>query len=93
MRVPEVNLLVAGTGGPNAGTGRLFNAKNATVILLTRAERRFGFAVIAAETEFREERDSRRSQSSGVTPACRGLLPPAGSEHDDASEKLLAKQP
>jgi len=29
-------------------------------------ERDMSFAVIAAETEFREERDSRRSRSSGV---------------------------
>lgn len=47
--------------------------KQALVLFSSRVERRFGFAVIAAETEFREERDSHRSQAGGVTPACLGL--------------------
>jgi len=42
--------------------------KQALVLFSSRVEHRFGFAVIAAETEFREERDSRRSRSSAVTP-------------------------
>jgi len=54
-------------------------------------ERCLTFHVLPAETEFREERDSHRSEAGGVTPACLDLLLQNG-KPDDAPENPLAKQ-
>ena len=44
-------------------------------IISSELERCVNLDVLSMEMEFREERDSHRSRSGGVTPACRGSLP------------------
>jgi len=54
---------------------RVGSATFSVGIISSEMERCVNLDVLSMEMEFREERDSHRSRSGGVMPACRGPLP------------------